>query len=115
LIKLLYPSFGIAGNSQFPVWFTPFSTMMETRRVISLDTYGNCSSLTQVAFAQTACTIGGNSVSTYKKADLSTGDKAGISVGAVIFVIAAGLLSIWLYRKYRRNKRHNFYRMHDLQ
>lgn len=89
--------------------------MATARQVINQATYGNCNNLAQSAFTQTACALGGNGYSQIKKAtDLSTGDKAGISVGAVLFVIVAGLVGIWLYRRYRRNKRHNFYRMHDL-
>jgi ABC-type Fe3+-hydroxamate transport system substrate-binding protein len=113
LIKLFYPTFSIAGTASFPVWLTPFPTI--ERRVMNEAIYGNCSNLAQSAYSQTACTIGGNGSSTYKKGDLSTGDKAGISVGAVLFIIIAALLSIWLFRRYRRNQRHNFYRMHDLQ
>lgn len=98
----------------FPVWLQPFSKVNETQQVITSDMYGGCVDIATTAFAQSQCTLGqaGGAVI---KSDLSTGDKAGISVGAIMFVLIAAVLAIWLFRRYRRQKRHNFYRMHDLQ
>lgn len=114
LIKLFYPSFTIAGQASFPVWLTPFPTMDSTRRTISQGNYDSCANVFASVKSQTACVIGGGNANTQYKQDLSSGDKAGISVGAVLFVIVAALAGIYFYRKYRRNQRHNFYRMNDL-
>jgi hypothetical protein len=114
LIKLFYPAFKIASEATFPVWLQPFNKINETQRVITPDIYGGCADIAAAAFTQSQCTIGPSGGSVIKS-DLSTGGKAGISVGAVLFVIIAALVGIWLFRRYRRQKRHNFYRMHDLQ
>ncbi|GAN11093.1 conserved hypothetical protein [Mucor ambiguus] len=119
LIKLFYPDFAITASSdiiQFPVWLTPFTNETTTGRVITSEVYGGCGDMASTAFAQSACTIGGTSLSggQYTK-KLSTGETAGISVGTIMFVIVAACLGIWLYRRYRRQKRHNFYRMNDFQ
>lgn len=88
--------------------------MDSTRRTISQGNYDSCANVFASVKSQTACVIGGGNANTQYKQDLSSGDKAGISVGAVLFVIVAALAGIYFYRKYRRNQRHNFYRMNDL-
>jgi hypothetical protein len=118
LIKHFHKSFEVPSDTAFPtlfpIWIQQFDTLNETRRVMTEDIYGGCADITATAFEQSKCIISASD-GALTKSDLSSGDKAGISVGAVLFVIVAVLLGIWLYRRHRRQKRHNFYRMHDLQ
>lgn len=107
---MLYPAFAVPDAKDFPVWFTRFDT--NEQRLINADTYGNCSSMLTSAYEETACSIGTGGGSHTKT--ITSGGKAGISVGTIIIVLLAAGLSLWLYRRYRRNKRHNFYRMNEL-
>ncbi|KAI8092141.1 uncharacterized protein B0P05DRAFT_524918 [Gilbertella persicaria] len=113
LIKLLYPDFSVASNSLFPLWFTPYNKVNQTRQVLTTDMYGGCQDIATNAFAQSQCTLGASIGSTFiPKADLSKEGKAGVSVGVVLFF--AGLAGLWLYRRYRLGKkRHHFYQMED--
>lgn len=46
---------------------------------------------------------------------LSTGGKAGISVGVIVFVIGAAVVAFFLYRRHRQVKASRpFYRMNDV-
>ncbi|KAI9485232.1 MAG: hypothetical protein EXX96DRAFT_544373 [Benjaminiella poitrasii] len=114
LIKLLYPSFKVASDSTFPVWLVSYDKLNETQRYMNSEIYGGCSDIASNAFAQSQCTLGASSHSDYIE-PLSKGDKAGISVGTVVFVIIVTIGGIWLFRGYRRNKRkHQFYRMNEM-
>lgn len=108
---MLYPTFIVPNASDFPVWFSRFDK--NEHRLINAETYGNCSNMISSAYAETVCYIGTGGGS-HTKTILTSGGKAGISVGVVIFVLLAAGLGIWLFRRYRRNKRHNFYRMNEL-
>ncbi|KAG2212345.1 hypothetical protein INT47_001705 [Mucor saturninus] len=109
IVELLYPTFAVPDASEFPVWFTRFDK--KEQRLIN-ESYGNCSSIITSAAKETACTIGTDGGSHTRT--LTSGGKAGVSVGVIIFVFLAAGLGLWLFRRYRRNKRHNFYRMNEL-
>lgn len=109
IVELLYPTFAVPDVTKFPVWFTRFD--QNEQRLIN-ENYGNCSSIITSAAKETACTIGTDGGSHTKT--LTSGGKAGVSVGVIIFVILTACVGTWLFRRHRRNKRHNFYRMNEL-
>lgn len=113
LIKLLY-SAKVPDETLFPLWISQFEKVLDNRHTVQADSYGNCSSMMTTASAQTLCYLatGGGGV---HQPDLTSGGKAGISVGVILFVILTACVGTWLFRRHRRNQRHNFYRMNDLQ
>lgn len=113
LIKLLYPKAVVAKESMFPLWLAPFDST--ERRTIEDATYGNCSSMATVAAEESLCYLANGESGTTHQPDLSSSGKAGISVGVVLFVLLTACVGTWLFRRHRRNQRHNFYRMNDLQ
>lgn len=116
LIQFMYPAFEFTNKNMFPIWLKSWDTIDANRRVMTPEIYGGCSNISYTAFVQSQCIFGANSNSgNVLNKKLSSGDKAGISVGTVAFVIIALLVGIWAFRKYqRRRRRHNFYRMNDL-
>ncbi|GAA5802628.1 hypothetical protein HPULCUR_008101 [Helicostylum pulchrum] len=113
LIKLLYSSAEVPDKKIFPFWISQFENVLDNRRIIQAESYGNCSSMMTTASAQAICYLSdGGSI---HQPDLTSGGKAGISVGVILFIILTACVGTWLFRRHRRNQRHNFYRMNDLQ
>jgi hypothetical protein len=104
---LVYPEYSVP--SGYPIWLETFTNSTVPRSVS-----GACTNVTE-SIALSACTIQPYFHTTVDTTTaLTVPEKAGVSVGTIIFVIILVIGGVWLYRRYRRKTRHNFYRMNDL-
>ncbi|KAI8880441.1 hypothetical protein K501DRAFT_335412 [Backusella circina FSU 941] len=107
LVHLVYPDYSVP--SGYPIWLESFESSTVPRSLS-----GACTNVTE-SIALSSCTIQPYFHTTVDTTTtLTVPEKAGVSVGTILFVIILVIGGIWFYRRYRRKTRHNFYRMNDL-
>ncbi|KAG1153045.1 hypothetical protein G6F37_000068 [Rhizopus arrhizus] len=114
IIHLLYPTTFNLPTNNYPVWISPYSNTNGTSFQHPVSHYGNCENMASSAFEDTVCSFSGYAGSIQDKPNLSAGDKAGISMGAIFGFIGACVVVYWLYKRYRQQrKRHQFYKLDE--
>ncbi|KAG0192948.1 hypothetical protein DFQ28_006979 [Apophysomyces sp. BC1034] len=106
MIHLFYPEYN--KDYQF-TWVRNFITQSHQ---IEASSYPACTNVL-AALTQASCTANDQFKAPEPPKKLSEGDKAGVSVGAIVFFLLALGAAILLFRRYRRRTRHRFYQMQE--
>ncbi|KAF7722660.1 hypothetical protein EC973_002870 [Apophysomyces ossiformis] len=106
MIHLFYPDYN--KDYQF-TWVRNFAMLSDPRQ-INPSTYLACAN-PLAALNQANCVINDQFKPPNSPTQLSEGDKAGVSVGTIVFFFLVLGAGIFLFRRYRRRTRHRFYQM----